>query len=136
FACADTALTSVSEARLGALATEAARFRDSLRRAVARRNGLQARYVAGRVLALSIAAGAFGMWLSEPAHDFQSRLWTSAAALFVIALLIEAASVMGRHAHDTLLPWLVVVLRPFELLLAPLAFVTAGAASLMKWRQV
>jgi putative hemolysin len=134
FACADTALTSVSEARLGALATEAARFREALQRAVARRERLHARYVAGRALALSIAAGAFGMWLAHPAHDDQ-RVVLAAGALFVAALLIEAASAMGRRAHDTLLPLLVVLLRPVELLLAPLAYLTSGLTDLLKWRE-
>jgi putative hemolysin len=136
FACADTALTSVSEARLGALATEASRFREALQRAVTRRGALQARFVAGRVLALSIAAGAFGYWLAAPGHDPAGRALVAALGLFLVALIIEAASVMGRRAHDTLLPWLIVLLRPLEMALAPLAFVTAGVASLTKWRQV
>ena len=64
FVCADSALTSLSPARLAALAKETdERLRGPLERAARRRQALQSRYLIGRVLAHTAAVAWFTWWL-------------------------------------------------------------------------
>jgi len=134
FACADTALTSLSDARLGALAMEASpRFRNSLDRACRERSTIQARYLGGRVVAIAVAAGGFARWLDTLALD--GLIWGMCGfgAILLLAIVVELSASLGRRAADWVLPLALMVLRPFELALAPLAFLTSGFSVLAKW---
>ena len=134
FACADTALTSLSDARLGALAAEAApRFRSHLERACRMRSTIQARYLAGRVVAIAVAAGGFARWLDSLRLD--TSIWSASAfgAVLLLAIIVELSASLGRRSADWVLPIALLVLRPYEVLLAPLAFLTSGFSVLAKW---
>ena len=134
FACADTALTSLSDARLGALAMEAGpRFRTHLERACRLRSTIQARYLAGRVVAIAVAAGGSARWLDSLQLD--TVIWSASAfgAVLLLAIVVELSASLGRRTADWVLPLALLVLRPFELLLAPLAFLTSGFSVLAKW---
>jgi magnesium and cobalt exporter, CNNM family len=133
FACADTALTSLSDARLGALAKEAPRFRGALERAVAHRTTIQTRYLAGRVTAIAVAAGGFVRWLDGLTLD--GLTWGAAAlgAALMLAIVVEVAASLGRRTADWLLPIALMGLRPLELSVAPFAFLTSGFTILTKW---
>ncbi|MCA9623098.1 MAG: DUF21 domain-containing protein, partial [Myxococcales bacterium] len=135
FTCADTALTSLSSARLGALAMESKpRFRDALDRAVRRRPILQARYLAGRVTSLSITAGALALWLYLQALEVKVTVALAIASILSLAILVELCATIGRRAADSVLPLALLLLRPLELLMAPLGFLTSAFTSVAKWR--
>ena len=137
FACADTALTSLSHARLAALAQEAKpRFRKQLERAVRRRAVLQSRYLAGRVSALVITAATLVLWLED--HIFDTMTWVAVGGglLLLLSILLEICAAYGRRAADWVLPWVMILLWPLELVVAPLAFLTSGFTHLFKWRRV
>jgi CBS domain containing-hemolysin-like protein len=125
FACADSALTSLSSARLGALAKETSeRHRRAMERAAQRRSALQSRYVMGRVLSLA-ASVALLTWclLAWPAPVLHKAVAWVVAALCLVALY-QAAAAIGRRSADWVVIAAVRFLRPLEMLLAPVAAVT------------
>jgi len=133
FAGADAALTSLSPARLGALAkeTDEPRRRKALERLAERRNVLLARYLVGRVLALSGAVALFTAWLigwsARPLH----KAVAAVVAFLVVSALTQCTAMAGRSGAD----WLALVaarfLRPFDLLLAPVAAITRVGGRLL-----
>ncbi len=136
FACADTALTSLSAARLGALAKESSpRFQRALDRAVERRATLQSRYLAWRVLCLGVASGGFALWVVSLPLDTRQRAALAVGALLVLTIVMESCSVIGRRAADWLMPIFALALIPFEIIIAPLAFLSSGFARLVNLRQ-
>jgi magnesium and cobalt exporter, CNNM family len=135
FVCADVALTSVSAARLGALAQESKpRYRKPLERVVRNRTTMQARYVAGRVVSLCIAAAGAALWVHDRYPGTAARLAFDACIVLILAIVVEVASGIGRSAADWVVPMASLVLRPLELLMAPVAFLTASFSRLFKWR--
>lgn len=136
FACADTALTSLGAARLGALAQEAApRYRRTLERAVERRSTLQSRYLAWRVLCVGAAAGSFVLWLVPLGLDLSRLIALAVGAILLLNIVIESCCEIGRRTADWVMPIFSLVLIPLELLIAPLAFLSSGFARLVKFRQ-
>jgi CBS domain containing-hemolysin-like protein len=134
FACADTALTSLSAARLAALAKEATpRTKHNLDRAVADRPTIQARYLAGRVVSLCIAAGGMGIWLSSLHLDALLNAACAGSAILLMAIIIELAASLGRRAADSFVPLALLALWPYEMLVAPIAFLTGGFTYALKW---
>ncbi len=124
-ACADTALTSLSAARLGALAKEThPRLQGPLSKALSRRDRIQARYLLGRVLSLALTLGSFATWLLARSWPTSWRLGCGAAAILLLALVVDLAASAGRRHADWIVPYAVWLLRPLELLLAPLAMLT------------
>jgi len=132
FACADTALTSLSPARLGALARESAEpARASLERAVRRRKPLQARYTAGRLLFLGASVALFTWWLVAWDTTYLTRLASALAAVLALGTLLQGATAVGRRNADRVVSLAVRYLWPFEwlLLVAPVATVTRDLSS-------
>jgi CBS domain containing-hemolysin-like protein len=132
FTCIDTALTSVSTARLSALAKQAQpRFQPTLERVATRRETTQARYLSGRILALSLYAGGVAMLLIG-LH--QSTLWKIALALVAITTIGwigHSAAALGRHAADWVITYGLYLSRPLELLLAPLCEIMRAVPRLL-----
>ncbi len=132
FACADTALTSLSSARLEALAKEThPRLRAALTQACSRRDRLQARYLAGRILSLALALGSFAVWLHAKSWPLGGQVACGLGALLFLAAIIDVATSTGRRRADWIVPPTVWVLRPLELLLAPIALLTHLGAQLL-----
>lgn len=134
---ADTALTSLSHARLGALVKEAPeRYHAALARLAAKRGAVQARYLVARVTALACAIAAYLTWLAGRGHD---ALWTmlwAGGGLILFAILIECAAVAGRRGADWVVPLAALGLRPVEWLVMPIALVTqlCGRVLVPFWR--
>ncbi|MFP6684424.1 MAG: hemolysin family protein [Polyangiaceae bacterium] len=123
FACADTALTSLSSARLEALAQEAKpRFKRSIERLVVNRERIQMRYLSARILALFAAAAAVALFVSG-LSDPTVRLGACVAALVSCTVVIGVATQLGRRAANTIVPLSAVALRPVELAMTPLALI-------------
>jgi CBS domain containing-hemolysin-like protein len=136
FACADTALTSVSTARLGALAQEAPpKYQKHLERVVAHRTTLQARYLAGRTVSLLVAAAGATLWVSQHYATAATRAAFAACILLTLAIVMEVAAGIGRLGADWVIPVAARALRPLELLMAPIAFLTSSFTRLFKWRK-
>jgi CBS domain containing-hemolysin-like protein len=136
FVCADTALTSLSAARLGALAKESGpRYRRALERVVAHRSTVQSRYLAWRVISVCGAAGCMALWQYQLPLDGLRHGAVSFGLLLAIAIVIEVSSAIGRQAADWLVPAIALFLGPLELAMAPLAFVTSGFARLASTRK-
>ncbi|MBI4956559.1 MAG: HlyC/CorC family transporter [Myxococcales bacterium] len=137
FAGADTALTSLTAARLEALTQQATGGRRSaLERVTAKRRTIHARYLLGRLLCAVLAVGSFCWWAFRSEAPLALRLGLSAAALLVLAALYETATALGRSAADWVVPTAARILRPLELLLVPLAESTAALSRLVVRRQV
>ncbi len=129
FTCADTGLTSLSDARLAAGVIEAGeRFQGSLQRIADNRRQVQARYLAGRVLSLSTVVGSLMMTLNQLDPPRETKLCWAALSLFALTAIVEAAAAAGRRVADWVVPRCAKYLYPFEVALAPLAFVTAALA--------
>lgn len=136
FVCADTALTALGPMRLSALATHAKpRYRKHLERAARLQVTVQARYLAWRALSLCVTAGSTVLWLRQLDLPPSSLAASAFGALLVLAVIVELSASLGRRAVDTLLPPLLICLRPYELVIAPLAFLTGGFTYLLKWRR-
>jgi CBS domain containing-hemolysin-like protein len=132
FACADAALTSMSAARLGALAKETDdRHRPAMDRAARRRPTLQSRYVIGRVLSQSISVALFTWWLVGWNAAQMHKTIVAACALVGLVALVQAASAVGRRSADWVLKAAIRFLRPLELLVAPIAAVTDDFTGLL-----
>lgn len=132
FACADTALTSTTSERLGALATKSSRHHGAIERVLQHRPVVQSRFVVGRVISTATATGAGALWIWSLPVDNVTRTALAFGAVFALTVLVEIATAAARRMTDTLLPWLLVIVRPFELVLAPIAFVTSAFDGLFK----
>jgi CBS domain containing-hemolysin-like protein len=132
FVCADTALTSLSSARLGALAKEThGRRRRALERAASKREVLQGRYVIGRLLALSTSVALYTWWLVMWGGTVSSKLIAAGLGLLTLGVLVQAAAAVGRRSADGVIAIAARWLRPLELLLAPLATLTLDSTRLV-----
>jgi putative hemolysin len=136
FVCADAALTSVSPARLGALAKDAKpRYRGALERVLAHRDTVQSRYLAWRVVSVCSAAACLATWQYALPLDNFSHGFVSGGLLLGMAIVIETSSVIGRSVADWLVPVMALFLGPLELAMAPIAFITSGFARLLSSRR-
>jgi CBS domain containing-hemolysin-like protein len=120
FACADAALTALSDTRLKALAQQAApRFQRALERVSASRERVQSRYSVGRILALSIAVAAMFDYASR--LDGTQTVWAALAGVLLITAVLPLAAMLGRRGADVVLPISALFFRPLEICMAPLA---------------
>jgi CBS domain containing-hemolysin-like protein len=135
FACADTALTSLGAARLSALVREAPpTYARALEAAARHRARLQARYLAGRVVATSAAVSGAGLAAWRIGTSPGAALALLALAVLALAVIVECAAAIGRKAADSVVPIAARWLRPLDLALAPVALVTRAAARLLPLR--
>ncbi len=137
FTCADTALTSIGDARLAALAIEApARFHASLGRVQSGRQLTQSRYLAARVLTLAVAVGALTVALSRLAAGLEAAALWGFGALVGLTAVMEGAATAGRRAADWVVPVAARYLYPLELLFAPLALSSYAVGQIFRpWRR-
>ncbi len=137
FACADTALTSLGEARLSALAIEAGpRFRGALERLEQHRHRIQSRYLAGRVVSVTAVVASYTLWIARLAAPIETTVLWSLAGLVVLTALLEGAASAGRRAADTVVPFAARYLYPLELLVSPLALLSFALGRLVRpWRK-
>jgi CBS domain containing-hemolysin-like protein len=132
FACADTALTSLSDARLAATVIEAGdRFHDALRRIESNREQVQARYLAGRVVSLAGVVASLVVWLSRSGMAPELQLVWGVLALVALTALIETASRVGRRMGDWVVPRAARFLLPLEVALSPIAVMSGLFATLV-----
>jgi len=132
FTCADTALTSLSDARLAATVIEAGeRFHDALRRVESHREDVQARYVAGRIVSLACVVASLVVWLGRTALSLELQLVWGGLALVALTALLETASRVGRRMGDWVVPRVARFLFPLEVALAPVAIVSSLFATLV-----
>lgn len=135
FACADTALTSTSSERLGALASKSGRHGRAIERVLQHRPVVQSRFVVGRIITAATATGSGALWIWSLSVDGVTRAALAFGAVFLLAVIVDIATAAARRMTDGLLPWLLVLVRPFELVLAPIAFVTSAFDGPLKRRR-
>jgi putative hemolysin len=102
---------------------------------MANRDTVQARYLAGLVVSLCVAAGGMTRWLDGLGLDTTTYLACAGCAILLIAIIVELSASIGRRAADWFVPVALVVLWPYEILIAPLAFLTGGFTYALKWRR-
>jgi putative hemolysin len=136
FACADTALTSLSDARLAATVIEAGeRFHGALTRLEGQRERVQSCYLAGRVIASSVTVLAGVELLGVLGVPSETRLLWGAVALVLFAAVVQLAATVGRRMSDWVVPRAARYLQPFELVLTPFVLVTASLSELVAPRR-
>ena len=122
FALADTAVTALSSARLDALVETA---EGPTKRAFERIRDedvkLRTRYVLGRV-SCTAAAGLFLHEAFEPAFPRFALYLAIIATVLLTGTLFEITTTLGRKHADQAAPAAARWLRPFEILLLPVAF--------------
>jgi CBS domain containing-hemolysin-like protein len=121
FAGADTAVTSLSSARLGALIEQASGSkRNALERI--RRNHVKVRstYVLGRIVGTAVVAAMLTQAF-EPRFGRLAPYLALGATVLLMGVLFEIATSLGRKHADWTAPSAARFLRPLELLLLPLA---------------
>ena len=121
FAAADTAVTSLSSARLGALIEQASGSkRDALERI--RRNHVMVRstYVLGRIVGTAVVA-AMLIQAFEPRFGRLSPYLSLGATVLLMGVLFEIATSLGRKHADWAAPTAARFLRPLEIMLLPLS---------------
>jgi putative hemolysin len=132
FACADTALTSLSSARLGAVAKQSEEpDRDAIERAVRLRPILQARYVIGRLASLGGSVALFTWWIVGWRAEPVGKALVGLLGLLALGALVQGATTFGRRSADRVVVIAVRFLRPLEWLLAPLATITHDLSKLV-----
>lgn len=123
FACADTALTSLSSARLEALAQEAEpRFKRAIERLVTHRESIQMRYLSARILALFVSACMLALFVTELTERAE-RIGVCVAGLLSCVVVLGIATQLGRRAANTVVRLSAIALRPVELAMTPLALI-------------
>lgn len=132
FTCADTALTSLSDARLAASVIEAGdRFQAALTRVKEHRQAVQARYLVGRVLSVVTVVSTVGFVLERSPLPVETHYLWGGLAVLLLTSLLQTAATAGRRIADWVVPRSALYLFPLELLLAPLALVTSALARLV-----
>ncbi|HHH11810.1 MAG TPA: HlyC/CorC family transporter, partial [Sorangium sp.] len=130
FTGVDTALTSLSAARLAALAQRCPqRYRKVVSATMEQREHVQARFLSWRVMSVASAAAWYGYWLSTLTPDV---LWIAAiGGMLILTLTLHLASSIGQGRADSIVPLALLVLKPFEWLVAPLAWLLHGLATMV-----
>ncbi|MBM4358799.1 MAG: HlyC/CorC family transporter [Deltaproteobacteria bacterium] len=137
FACADTALTSLSDARLAATVIEAGeRFQGTLTRLEGQRERVQSSYLAGRVLASAVAVAAGVEALRTTGVPAETRLFWGLLGLVLYAAVVQLAATLGRRMSDWVVPRAARYLFPLELALLPFVLVTASLAEIVAPRRL
>lgn len=123
FAAADAALGSLNAGRLSALQEEATgRSRDALGRYLADSTGMHSRWLVGRILFTALAA----VLVTLALQPYVSSSWGLLAfgALGLLAMygsLAEVSTTVARRRADGFARRCLVYVRPFELLVMPVA---------------
>jgi CBS domain containing-hemolysin-like protein len=118
-------LTSLTDARLGALLSEAApALQRRLERLQSDRSRIQARYLAGRVASIAVVVGGYSLWLQALRAPFETAALWGGLGLVVLTAILEGAATAGRRAADWVVPVAARYLYPLELLVWPLALVS------------
>ena len=122
FAAGDAALQALAEPRLQALATGANHDAAAFRRYAADRLQVTSRWLAGRIVALSLAAALF----SQAAQSWLTANLAIAAAVVGAVLsygsLAEILSTLSRRRPERVGALALRLLSPFEWLLVPFAW--------------
>jgi len=122
FSGVGTALTSVSTARLGALSKESQkRFAAGLARAAKRHDDVNGRYLTGRIVSVAVAVSAYTLWLDSLAESARITITLAGAGLLALGAVLHGAAAVGGRASDRVLVRGLFLMRPFELLMAPVA---------------
>ncbi len=121
FAAADTAVTSLSSARLGALIEQAAGSKRAALERIRRSHVLvRSTYVLGRIVGTAVVAAMF-IQAFEPRFERLAPYLSLGATVLLMGLLFEIATSLGRKHADWTAPAAARFLRPLELLLLPLS---------------
>jgi putative hemolysin len=124
FSSVGTALTAVSTARLGALSKESrARWVAGVERAAQHHETVNGRYLTGRVISTAVAVSGYTLWLSGLAESTRVTFTLAGAGLLALGAILHGSSLIGRRASDRVLLYGLSLLRPLELLVAPVALV-------------
>jgi CBS domain containing-hemolysin-like protein len=121
FACADTAITTLSVARLSALAEQATGpHKSTLERLRRDHVKLRATYVLGRVASTAVTAVLFGK-VFEARFTAAAPYLSLAATVVLMGALFELSTSLGRKHADRMAPAVARLLRPLEIAMMPLA---------------
>lgn len=122
FVAADSGLREASDGRLHGL-QERVRpaLARQLERATADRSAVQKRYLLGRNACFAAAFLCLLAWLQTQLAPSLSPYAPALGAFAIAAATTQTAAGLGRRYGDSLLPLLLLGLRPIELLLAPVA---------------
>jgi CBS domain containing-hemolysin-like protein len=121
FACADTAVTTLSTARLGALAEQATGpLKGTLERLRRDHVKVRATYVLGRVAATAVTSVLFGKVFAASFTTAAPYL-SLAATVILMGALFELSTSLGRKHADRMAPTVSRLLRPLEIAMLPLA---------------
>jgi CBS domain containing-hemolysin-like protein len=87
------------------------------------------------VVCVAIAASSFALSLASSSLDYTRMGALAVGMILVLTIVMEGCSEVGRRTADWVMPIFALGLIPFELLIAPLAFLSSGFARLVKIRQ-
>jgi CBS domain containing-hemolysin-like protein len=122
FAAVDAALSSLNPARVSALHEESKGLaKDGLGRYLESPSSQQSRWLAGRVICMSLAAVLFAEALSAYVAHWALAPLGALGALLTYGALAEIGITLARSRADDFAVRVLPFLRPFELLVLPLA---------------
>jgi CBS domain containing-hemolysin-like protein len=122
FAAADTAVTSLSSARLGALIEQSSGARrEALERIRRHHVKVRSAYVLGRIICSAVTAVMF-VEVFESVHEVAAPLIALGATVVLMGILFEITTSLGRKHADRVAPATARFLRPLEVLMLPLSF--------------
>jgi CBS domain containing-hemolysin-like protein len=121
FAAADTAVTSLSAMRLGALIEQATGPRRAALERIRRQHvKVRSSYVLGRIVATSITAALFMLAFQQSFPEYAPYI-SLGATVILMGVLFEISTSLGRKHADRAAPLAARFLRPLEIALLPLA---------------
>ncbi len=130
FAALDTAIAAIGEARLHAIADEAkGAVGATARRVLDRRTALSARLLTGRVLCVGAAAG-LGAQLAVRTAGWVGAMLAGAAVALLYGLVAEVLGTVARRRRSRAVLRALRLIRPLELLFAPIAWPLVQVAAL------
>ncbi len=123
FAAADTALTTLTSTRLGALLEQAEGWRKRAFERIRDQDAkLRSRYLLGRVLSTA-AAAVFFFDAFAPSFPALAPYLALLAVAVLMGTLFEISTTLGRKHADDAAPAFARYLRPLEILILPLAVI-------------
>ena len=134
FAAASAAMAALSNARKAALRdTLEGGARAAIERYLVHGSAIESRWLVVRVLGIAISALLFMTWLPDALGSWQP-LVAALCAVITYGLPAEVLRVISARTADRSAPRLMQLLRPLELLAAPIAAPMAGVGSLVgRW---
>ncbi len=132
FAAADTALTSISSHRLGALIEQSeGRTKATYERIRRDNTRLRTSYLLGRILGVTVGVLAIQEAVGVYAGDLSPYV-AAVVSLVFIAVALEVATTLGRKHADRGAELSARLLRPFEMALFPIAWPLAALSDRMR----